>query len=325
LPRNLLDAIAQAGVDVGALALGAGIEPRSLETGVSFAEADRFMAAAWTALDDPAFGLRAGGMLRPERFSVVGIAAMSSPSLGVALERKARYNRLIWGDVYEVMRRGPRAMVRIASNAPPRPYSQARIDLELASLLTFARLGTGRLVAPLEVTLRQPEPSYGGRYREVFGCPVGFSREDDGVVFDARDLDLPLVSENSAVGAALVEAAEAQLGRLEAAGADGFRPRAVQAVRRLLRGSEPTLAAVAAQLHMGERTLQRRLAEHELSFTALLDEVRRESALEYLRQHRVTVEEVAFLLGFSTPSSFFRAFKRWTGQTPQGWRRSAWT
>jgi len=97
----------------------------------------------------------------------------------------------------------------------------------------------------------------------------------------------------------------------------------IQALRRLLRGDDPTLGAVAEQLRMSERTLQRRLAEQKLSFTDLLDDVRRESALEYLKARRVSVEEVAFLLGFATPSSFFRAFKRWTGTTPQGWRHGA--
>ncbi|WP_167772829.1 AraC family transcriptional regulator [Ramlibacter humi] len=322
LPRNLLDAIRDAGVDPASLARRLGIEPASLETGVSFADVDRFMLAAWEALADPAFGLKAGSRLRPERFGIVGIAAMSSPDLGTALKRKARYNRLVWGDVYEVDRRGDRATIRVACVLPPRPYAQARIDMELASLLTFSRLVTGREVTPVAVTVRQAAPAYRRLYGETFGCPVTFEAEDDSLVLRASDLDLPLVSANSSVGAALVAAAEAHLGRMVApVEEDGFRPRAAQAVRRLLRGSEPTLDAVADQLHMSSRTVQRRLAEHGLSFTALLDEARRESALDYLRGHSVTAEEIAFLLGFATPSSFFRAFKRWTGRTPEAWRR----
>ena len=323
LPRNLLDAMRAAGVDPDALARRLGIVPAQLETGLSFVDVDRFMLAGWEALADPAFGLRAGSVMRPERFSVVGIAAMASPDLGVALQRKARYNRLIWGDVYEVIRRGDRAWVRIAAATPPRPYSQAKIDMELASVLTFARLVTGQPLRAREVTLRQAVPAYAAVYAEVFACPVRFDADDDSLVFDAKDLDRPLVSENSAIGALLVEAAETRLGQLADPEGDSLRSRTAQALRRLLKGSEPTLAAVAGQLCMSERTLQRKLAQQDLSFTDLLDAVRRESALLYLRERRVTAEEVAFLLGFSTPSSFFRAFKRWTGQTPEGWRRAA--
>lgn len=337
LPRNLLDAMRAAGVDPDALARRVGIEPRYLEGGLSAPEFDRFMVAGWQALGDPAFGLRAGRVVRPERFSVVGIAAMSSPDLGTALARKARYNRLIWGDVYEIEQRGDRATLRVAPAGPPRPYSQARIDMELASVLAFARLVTGHPVAAQRLMLRQPRPAsadYLNLYREVFGCPIDFDSDDDALVFDTRDLKRALVSENSVIGGLLVQAAEERLGRLGQLGelgqlgqlgnpdGDSLRARATQALRRLLRGSEPTLAAVATQLHMSERTLQRRLAEMKLSFTDLLDTVRHETALGYLREQRVTVEEVGFLLGFATPSSFFRAFKRWTGQTPQGWRRT---
>lgn len=326
LPRNLLDAMLEAGVDPGTLAQRLGIEAERLDTGLDFAELDRFFSAAWQALGDPAFGLRAGCHLRPERFGVVGIVAMASPTLGVAFERKARYSRLIWGDVYEVLRRGAGATVRIASLMPPRPYSQARIDLELASLITFARRFTGTAVLPQRVTLRQAAPrerDYRERYTQVFGCPILFEQPDDAIVFRAQDLDLPLVSANADVGALLVGAAESRLAHIDAGGGGELRSRVSQAVRRLLRGDEPTLAAVAAELHLSERTLQRRLAEQKLNFTELLDAVRRESALQYLREKRVAVDEVAFLLGFATPSSFFRAFKRWTGTTPQGWRLAA--
>jgi AraC-like DNA-binding protein len=320
LPRNLLDCMRSCGVDPDVIARQVGLEPQQVENGLTSAEADRFLSAGWTALGDPAFGLRAGCALRPERFGVVGIAAMASPTLGVAFERKARYNRLVWGDVFEIEVRGAQGIVRVAMTTPPRPYSQAKIDLELASLVTFARLFTGVQVVPLRVTLRQRAPAYRDRYAQVFGCPIAFEQADDSVVFRAQDFALPLVSANADVGGVLLEVAEARLEQSGDGDGDALRWRVTQALRRLLRGDDPTLAAVAGQLRMSERTLQRRLAEQKLSFTDLLDDVRRESALEYLKARRVSVDEVAFLLGFATPSSFFRAFKRWTGTTPQGWR-----
>jgi AraC-like DNA-binding protein len=322
LPRNLIDCMRNCGVDPDAVARQVGLDPQQLDSGLTLEEADRFLCAGWIALDDPSFGLRAGCTMRPERFGVVGIAAMASPTLRVAFERKARYNRLIWGDVYEVEVRGAQGVVRVALSTPPRPYSQAKIDMELASLVTFARLFTGVQVVPLRVTLRQSAPSYRERYGQVFGCPVAFDQTDDSVVFRAQDLALPLISANTDVGGVLLNVMEARLEQSGDSDGDALRSRVAQALRRLLRGDDPTLAAVADQLRMSERTLQRRLAEQNLSFTDMLDEVRRESALEYLRARRVSVDEVAFLLGFATPSSFFRAFKRWTGTTPQGWRHA---
>jgi len=322
LPRNMLDCMRASGVDPDALARQVGLDPEQLVSGVTLEEADRFLCAGWTALNDPSFGLRAGCTLRAERFGVVGIAAMTSPTLQVAFERKARYNRLIWGDVYEVELRGAQGIVRIAMTAPPRPYSQAKIDLELASLITFARQFTGVHVVPLRLTLRQKAPVYHERYARVFECPIAFGQTDDSIVFRGQDFALPLISANADVGSVLLDAAEARLEQSRDSDSDPLRWRVTHALRRLLRGDDPTLGAVADQLRMSERTLQRRLAEQKLSFTDLLDEVRRESALEYLKARRVSVDEVAFLLGFATPSSFFRAFKRWTGTTPQGWRHA---
>lgn len=319
LPRNLLDCMRERGVDPEALALRLGIDPQRLASGLDFATVDHYFCAAWEALDDPAFGLRAGCVLKPERFGIVGIAVMCAPTLGAAFERKGRYDRLVWGDAFEVVRRGARARLGIAQSGPPRPYTQARIDMTLASIVTLARLVTRVAVQPLELALRQPPPAYRDRYAEVFGCPVAFEQADDAIVFRAQDLELPLVSANADLDVAVVGAAEARLADIDPAG-DALGLRVRQALRRLLCGDEPTLAAVAAELRLSERTLQRRLAEQDLSFSAMLDAVRRDTALQHLRERHVSAEEVAFVLGFTTASSFFRAFKRWTGTTPQGWR-----
>jgi AraC-like DNA-binding protein len=74
---------------------------------------------------------------------------------------------------------------------------------------------------------------------------------------------------------------------------------------------------------MSARTLQRRLHDEATSFAALLDTFRREASVRLLRERDLSVEEVAFMLGYSEPSSFYRAFRRWTGQTPRIYRRSA--
>jgi len=67
---------------------------------------------------------------------------------------------------------------------------------------------------------------------------------------------------------------------------------------------------------MSERSLQRRLAEESVRFEALTDDVRREMAARYLADRKVAIAEIAYLLGYSEPSAFHRAFKRWTGSTP---------
>ena len=90
---------------------------------------------------------------------------------------------------------------------------------------------------------------------------------------------------------------------------------------RLLQGT-PTVGAVARALGVGARTLQRRLAEHALSFADLLDDTRREAAEGYLRTSSLTLAEIAYMLGYEEQASFFRAFRRWHDTTPDAFRRA---
>ena len=99
--------------------------------------------------------------------------------------------------------------------------------------------------------------------------------------------------------------------------------RARIAIRSALHGGVPGVAEVARRLQTSERTLQRRLAEQGTSFQRLVDEVRADMARRYLRHTAVELVEVSYLLGFTHPNSFFRAFKRWTGRTPESYRRRA--
>ena len=93
-----------------------------------------------------------------------------------------------------------------------------------------------------------------------------------------------------------------------------------QVLCRLLPQGEPKRQAVASALRMSTRTLQRRLQDENTSFQQLLDETRRELAMQFLRQKRMTLLEIAYLLGFADPSNFFRAFKRWFGMPPGQFR-----
>ena len=318
LPRNLFDAIAEAGLDAPALARASGIDPGRIESGLSRDEADRFLGAAWQAAGNPAFGLLAGSRMRAERLGVAGLAAMTSPTFGVALERKARYSRLVWGDAYRVERESRSVRVTVLAADESRPYGAAKIDMELASLLTFGRHFTGRAIVPIEVGLRQPAPSYRDRYAGVFGCPVAFGQPVNLIRFHAADADLPLQSANPLAGPWLESAAESVLNQLDSTGL-GASVRAE--LGRLLQDGVPTLASVARALHLSERTLQRRLSAEGVSFTRVLEDMRSAVAQRQLNEGQPNVPELAYVLGFADTNSFYRAFRRWTGTTPEAFRR----
>lgn len=318
LPRNIVDAIADAGFDLEEIARNARVEFARLETGVSLEEADRFLTEAWRVVDDPAFGLRAGLMLRPERFGISGLAAMAAPTLRIALSRKARFNRLLWGDAYRISDDGDAVIVNVEAPDESRPYSHARVDTEFASLVTFARRFTETHVVPLRLALRRPAPAFRALYGEVFGCPVAFGAPVNSIVFSRVDTERALVSANPRAGEWLELGAQAALEQMDDS---RVTPRVRAALERMLQGDEPTLAAVASGLCMSERTLQRRLSEEGVTFRRLLDDVRREVAQRTLAAGKRNVIELAYLLGFEDSNSFYRSFRRWTGTTPESFRK----
>ena len=319
LPRNLLDAIAEAGVNLADAAREARVDPAALESGVTFSEAERFIGVAWRRLDDPAFGLRAGCVLRPERYGISGLTAMASATFGAALQRKARYNRLVWGDSYRIRQDANEFAVTTDAADEANPWSYSKVDLEFASLVTFGRRFAAPEVSPRKVELRRPEPSFKALYEDVFRCPVVFGQPHNSLNFSQADAQRPLISADHRAAEWLEFGAKAALEKLDDS---GVTPRVRAQLERMLQGDEPTLAAIASQLCMSERTLQRRLSAEGQTFRRVLDEMRRDVAQRSLAAGKRNVTELAYLLGFEDSNSFYRSFRRWTGTTPESYRRA---
>jgi AraC-like DNA-binding protein len=315
----MLDAMADAGLDLPDAAREARVDPAALETGMTFAEVERFIGVAWRRLDDPAFGLRAGCVLRPERYGISGLTAMASPTFGAALQRKARYNRLVWGDSYRIRQDAGEFTVSTEAPDESRPWSYSRVDLEFASLVTFGRRFASPDVAPLRAAFRRPEPAFRALYEEVFRCPVAFAQPANCLSFSQADARRPLVSADARAAEWLEFGARAALERMDDS---GVTARVRAQLERMLQGDEPTLAAVASQLCLSERTLQRRLSMEGQTFRRVLDEMRRDVAQRTLAAGKRNVTELAYLLGFEDSNSFYRSFRRWTGTTPESYRRA---
>ncbi|MFG5409351.1 AraC family transcriptional regulator [Piscinibacter sakaiensis] len=205
------------------------------------AQADAFLVAAWQRVADPAFGLKAGRRLRPERFGLSGLAALASPTYGEALARKARYNRLVWGDAYALARQDADAVLTVQARDEARPYGPAKVDMELASVLAFGRQFADPAITPRALHLRRPRPAFAALYREVFGCPVHFGAPANALHLDPADLGRPMRSANPGAVPWLDGAAEAAL---QALGDDG-PPRSAAASARCSAAS-PTRAGPGA-------------------------------------------------------------------------------
>lgn len=247
----------------------------------------------------------------------------SAPSLGEGLRRLLRFERVLHGvKATELSVDG--AVARF-THTPPigiGPGSQPAIEFAFAWLLGTARVTTGTALAASAVTFTHAAPGPLDEYRRVLGVEPRFGATENALEMPEQDLELPQVTADALLGR-LVERHARELSReLPTGSGPAARVRGLLA-RSLSAGhaEAASLSAVAREFQLPDRTLQRRLAAEGTSFAAVLDEVRRELALEHLAQPTTSVAEVAFALGFADQTAFHRAFVRWTGKTPGEHRR----
>jgi AraC-like DNA-binding protein len=276
--------------------------------------------ALWDALaeraGDPCFGLAASAHARPEAFDVIGHALRACVTLDDLLRVASRFNRLTH-DVAELRIATARDETRVAHGfrGSARGASRHAIDFTFGTLVRVARSLTRVDVRPLRVAFRHSAPASTSPYRALFQCEVQFRADEDAFTLRHSDLSLPIASADGGLRDVLLRHAEVLLARLPPIDDETvMRTRTLLAAE--LRGGDPSLEAIAKKMHMSARTLQRRLDDAGTSHQALLDALRSEMAISYLADERIGISEVAFMLGYSEPSAFQRAFKRWTGTTP---------
>ena len=173
-------------------------------------------------------------------------------------------------------------------------------------------------MTPLEVRFPHAAPRSLKEHRAWFRCPLTFGARRCEIELHATDLERPVVSADSTLASYLDRLAKDALDRL--GGDESVADRVRRTVWATLADGPPSLERTAARVGHSARTLQRRLAEDGASFERIVDDLRRELAARLLRQHRLAVYEVAFMLGYSDASQFSRAFHRWYGQTPRAYR-----
>ena len=278
---------------------------------------DEIWEAARKLTGNPCIGFETGYRFHPSNLHAVGYAWLASSTLREAMERLVRYQRLIsTAAEMDMTDLGEQVVLQI----DPSPGIDYGDDAAFTGVIQMCRDLTYPEFRPVSVHMMRPEPACATQLKEFFGCPVEYEADLDKIIFNAARLDEQLTRHNPALAQASEEVAREYLANMDKKDAVA---RARIAIIDHLPDGEPSRKEVAGELSMSERTLARRLAEREYTFSGLVDEVRGQLAKEYLRQSRFSVTDVAFLLGFSDQSNFARAFKRWTSESPTEFRSRA--
>lgn len=277
-----------------------------------------FVEALEQAIDDPLFPLRLVEGATAESFSPPVFAALCSPNLTVGLMRLARFKPLVAPVQLEV--ETSTAGLRItydweACGAGPGPFL---VGSEALFLVKLARMGTRHAVQATAVTL--PEfPRERAAYEDYLGCSI--QRDDQfSVSFSPEDAQRPFLTNNSSMWTIFEPQLRQRLADLE--GTASFEARTQAVLVEGLPSGRASVEEVAKSLAVSPRTLQRRLRDEGTSFKAVVRGMRERLSRHYLATTQLSYSEIAYLLGFEEPNSFFRAFQSWTGSTPDTLRQS---
>ena len=309
------------GLDAPAMFERHGIDPallRNPDARIPARSWDSLAREAAEHIPDPAFGLLAARCWHPSNLGALGYAWLTSSTLRTGLGRLVRYWRLL-GEASSTRLEESSAGVSIvlARQAPDAVSSAVLVDFVMSLLVDMCRMNAGSSLRPVSVRLRRVRPKGSEVYRRHFGCVVHFGADRDSFTLARKDVDRTLPTSNRQLAATLDQILVERLAHLDK------RNVVARCQARLLdqlSSGEVSENVMAEQLHMSRRTLQRKLADADLTFQKLVDDTRRDLAMRHLDDPRHSVTDVTFLLGFSQQSAFTRAFKRWTGISPTEYR-----
>ncbi|BDM83396.1 AraC family transcriptional regulator [Acaryochloris marina] len=273
----------------------------------------RFWEGLETLLSkDPTFPLRIAQSITVESFSPPIFACICSENLNQGIQRLALYKRLIGPFRLDVTQTIHDTQIALGELPGHPPIPQSLIAMELALLVHLTRLATRAFIIPLKVQSTFTIPG-SKEYEAFFGVPLD-NGELDGVVFSAADAQKPFLTANAGMWSIFEPELHKRMQHLEVDA--HFRDRVRACLMEILASGQCTMADVAKRLAVSTRTLQRRLQDENTSFKQELSSLRAELANHYLVNTPYSSAEISLLLGYSEPSSFFRAFHLWTGKTP---------
>jgi AraC-like DNA-binding protein len=327
--RALIDLAVAKGADRDALVRRAGLESEDFEDPDRRIPFDRYVAlmrAGQELAGDPALALHFGEAFDITELSIIGLMGQACDTVADAFALLGRFTRLAADVALEEEANGQR-MILSRRGADLWVVDMRRNPNDFPELTesSFARMAASSRRFPggpflKAIRFSHAEPAYRDEYDRIFGVTLTFGCERNEVLMNGDGwMRLKSPFPSPYVFAILKERAEGLLEAMESEAT--MRGRVEKMLAPILHDRDANMAAVAARLGLSRPTLFRRLKAEGTTFETVLDALRRRLAIDYLSGRGLSVGETAYLVGFSDPASFSRAFKRWTGGSPRAARR----
>jgi len=264
--------------------------------------------------DDSGLGLEYGLRGRISHFGILGYALLSARDLRQAIELVSRYYEIFDPVIsFEFEITPPHVCARAVESAELGDFEIFAHEATLACTAAVAGVLLSEPIKPNRLTLCYPEPPHAQRYEAVFRCRPEFDAPYTSIQFESRHLNAPLRFSNMEMAQICRQQCERWLHAVKEE--DGLIRKVKEELLKTP-GRFPKMDGIGATLGMSVRSLRRHLNEQGVTYQELLDQVRRDLAADYLRNSRLTIEQIAQLVGYGEAASFRKAFRRWTGKAP---------
>lgn len=306
------------GADPAAVFAKAGFSKETVEDRagrVPLSRIRRMWDVCMAVTGDPHIGLNVGRTIRPVTAHALGFAWLASATLADALDRQVRYFDVLTTFFDLDIEAGEEQTVLTVMPVGGESLLPTSADVAFSMTVALCRLSSAQSFAPAQVHFckRVDDPPNRGRYQTFYRCPLVFGAERDRLFLDNATLREPLPSSNEDLARESERLLDRYLRDMEAGDT-------ASAVRRqlvhMLPSGRATEEQVAQRLNRSVSSLQRYLRAEGTRYREILEQTREDLAREYLQAGEHPIAEVAYLLGYSDQSTFTRAFKRWTGQSP---------
>lgn len=278
------------------------------------------LATLQQATGSPAIGLELASLVQPRHVGTLGHLTVRSDNLLQALNRYCRFQGLLHNVIeFNMIVEGNELVMRWFGHEQ-NPAPLVSDELFLGGIVTLARTHASPAgVHPSGVTFPQPEPMGSDAHRDFFQCPVHFGASALSLRWPLGVLDRVSNQRDADLANQLEQHAERILSAIHAQ--DELLPQLRHHILHCLHDGESDFTAVARRMGIGERTLYRQMQDRGIRFKAELNQIRFDMARQYLSDRELSLMDIALLLGYTDQSVFTRAFRSWSGMTPQQFRR----
>jgi AraC-like DNA-binding protein len=313
--RGLVRALVSAGTPAPEIAALAGLSEGALGNPFSDLTARRLWNAAPELTGDDDFGLHFAEAATLEELGIAGYIARASATIGDACSRIVHLQRLLKDADQLELRVDEHGATLVDLPRPdeppwPRPLAEAL----LATWVLWPRRWVEGPCRMTSIAFQHARPARIDEHERIFACPIRFSAPRNELVFPSEVWALPLRTSDALLAHYLESAAVEEARRRRRA--DPFLARLERAIVDVMPSGELGADRVARTVGLSRRSLHRRLSERGLTYQSLVDDLRHRTARSLLDRGEHNITEVAFLVGFSDPSGFRRAYRRWTGRAP---------